>query len=256
MTARPALNMPLIDLAADRLRLYRQIGVEEVSLPGGGSHSEQLTVDKPVRPLVPPAQTGRAGPAVAWELPALQRMADRCAAFGLRATVVDLKLSGSILLGTAEREADIALVCANIAAAGAAGLKVLTWNFTALRASEGYGAIAGGGRGGADLRDFDARRLSEAPLPDVPACTHHEMWARLAWVLGHIVPAAEAAGVKLALHPTDPPVKSYRGVAQIGTSFAEIRCADFASVHIACIRSSWFILNGLSRVWGTCMVNW
>ena len=38
------------------------------------------------------------------------------------------------------------------------------------------------------------------------------MWSRLSWVLDRIVPAAEAAGVKLALHPTDPPVSSYRGV--------------------------------------------
>ena len=30
----PQLNMPLIDLSTDRLRFYRQIGADEVTLPG------------------------------------------------------------------------------------------------------------------------------------------------------------------------------------------------------------------------------
>ena len=38
----------------------------------------------------------------------------------------------------------------------------------------------------ADLRDYDERRLSSEPFPDVPPCTHDEMWARLQWTLDRI----------------------------------------------------------------------
>jgi mannonate dehydratase len=40
------------------------------------------------------------------------------------------------------------------------------------------------------------------------------MWERLERFLGVVVPVAEQAGIKLALHPNDPPVPEFRGVAQ------------------------------------------
>jgi mannonate dehydratase len=40
------------------------------------------------------------------------------------------------------------------------------------------------------------------------------MWERLTYFLRAAVPAAEAAGVRLAAHPNDPPVEVFRGVAQ------------------------------------------
>ena len=42
-----------------------------------------------------------------------------------------------------------------------------------------------------------------------------EMWENLAYFLKAAVPAAEEAGVKVALHPDDPPVPSIGGVARI-----------------------------------------
>jgi mannonate dehydratase len=41
-----------------------------------------------------------------------------------------------------------------------------------------------------------------------------ELWDRLRGFLRAAVPAAEAAGVRLAVHPNDPPVAEFRGVAQ------------------------------------------
>jgi mannonate dehydratase len=40
------------------------------------------------------------------------------------------------------------------------------------------------------------------------------MWERIAYFLRAVVPVAEAAAVRLAVHPNDPPVPIYRGVAQ------------------------------------------
>jgi mannonate dehydratase len=41
------------------------------------------------------------------------------------------------------------------------------------------------------------------------------MWANIAYFLKAVVPVAERSGVRLALHPNDPPVALSRGSAQI-----------------------------------------
>lgn len=45
----------------------------------------------------------------------------------------------------------------------------------------------------------------------VPSATHEQLWQRLGDFLDAIVPVAEKAGVKLALHPDDPPMPFMRG---------------------------------------------
>ena len=42
-----------------------------------------------------------------------------------------------------------------------------------------------------------------------------EIWANITWFLKLAVPAAEKAGVRLALHPNDPPAPISRGSQQI-----------------------------------------
>ena len=210
----------LADLSEETLRFYRQIGVEEVGLP-----ARYVTEVRPSRPHVPPAQSGPPGRLRdPWRVDDLTRMRERAAAFGLDATSISLPLSGDILLGATGREADLDRVRANVRAAGAAGLRVLTYSFTALRASEGYFPLDGAGRGGADLRAFDYDRVRDLPpLETVGRHTREEMWGRLERFLRAVVPAAEAAGITLALHPNDPPVAEFRGVAQPVRTLADLQ---------------------------------
>ena len=46
------------------------------------------------------------------------------------------------------------------------------------------------------------------PLPSI---THEELWRRLAEFLHELVPVAQAAGIRLAAHPDDPPMPTMRG---------------------------------------------
>jgi mannonate dehydratase len=45
--------------------------------------------------------------------------------------------------------------------------------------------------------------------------TSEQLWERLAWFLNELIPVAEEAGVKLAAHPDDPPMKTIRGHARL-----------------------------------------
>ena len=246
MTDGIRISLPLIDLSEERLKFYRQIGVEEVTMPA--RYTTEVRA-RPVRPLVPSAQTRAPGPlSQPWDEAELIRIRKRIEAFDLVPTTMALGLSGNILMGKPGRDADIEQVKKTIRVAGRVGLRVLTYNFTALRASEGYAVRRGSGRGTADLRDFDYDRIKELPpLEDVGVHGLDEMWNRLEHLLHAIVPVAEDAGVCLAMHPNDPPVPEYRGVAQPLNDFAGFkRLIEVVDSPANCI----FFDTGVSTEWG------
>ena len=215
----PKISKIVGDLSLENLRFLRQLGVEELTVPS------RMDARQHVRPLVPAAQVTAPGPQPApWNTDALRQIREHVSTFGLQATTLNLPLSGSIVMGGSSTERDLDTVATCVARAAQAGFRVLTYSFTALRASAGYALRAAAGRGGADLRDFDATRL--ANLPPLPAVGCHgmeQMWERLVAFLEHVVPVAEDAGVRLAVHPNDPPVRVFRGVAQPLWNWASMR---------------------------------
>jgi mannonate dehydratase len=56
---------------------------------------------------------------------------------------------------------------------------------------------------------------SKAPSGTIAPITDEQMWARIESFLTELVPVAEEAGVRLALHPDDPPFPSLRGTARL-----------------------------------------
>jgi mannonate dehydratase len=54
-----------------------------------------------------------------------------------------------------------------------------------------------------------------------PPVSRHEMWDRLRWFLGEILPVAEECGVKMVAHPDDPPLPELRGTARLFHTFEE-----------------------------------
>ncbi|MCB0568923.1 MAG: mannonate dehydratase [Phaeodactylibacter sp.] len=56
---------------------------------------------------------------------------------------------------------------------------------------------------------------TEAPAGVVAPVSREEMWERLRFFLGELLPVAEESGVRLAAHPDDPPVAELRGTARL-----------------------------------------
>jgi len=154
------------------------------------------------------------GPAIPWQESALREILDKFKAGGL--TVCNMMISGfpNTLYGRPGRDEEIAKVNESISAAGKAGLRVVEYNFYAHRAMEGYYEVTG--RAGAGYTGFDYERMKGLPpLPEEGAHTLEEMWANITYFLKAVIPVAERSGVRLALHPNDPPAPLSRGSEQI-----------------------------------------
>ncbi|MGO8786616.1 MAG: mannonate dehydratase [Terriglobia bacterium] len=154
------------------------------------------------------------GPGIPWEETQIRALVDRLKTGGL--TLGNLMISGftNTLYGRPGRDEEIQKLQQSIRAAGAAGVPVVEYNFYAHRLVEGY--YAEGGRAGAGLTAFDYDRVKD--LPPVPSEGKHnleEMWNNISYFLKAVVPVAEQSGVRLALHPNDPPAPISRGSEQI-----------------------------------------
>jgi mannonate dehydratase len=186
-------------------------GTPKICLPteagddeAGARRIKQLGVDHVI---------GGGGP-IPWDEDRLKERMGRLRERGL--TLGNLMIAGfpNAIYGRPGRDGDIEKVIRSIRAAGRAGLPVVEYNWYAHRAMEGY--FEETGRAGAGWTGFDyARMKGLPPLAEEGAHTLDEMWANITYFLKAVVPVAAEAGVRLALHPNDPPAPVSRGSGQI-----------------------------------------
>lgn len=136
-------------------------------------------------------------------------------------TLINLMIGGfeDVIRGGPKRDQQIENVIQTIRAAGKAGLPVIEYNFYAHRIVEGYYEELG--RGGAGMTAFQFSRIKDLPaLENEGIHTREQQFERAAYFLKAIVPEAEKANVRLALHPNDPPAPISRKSEQIMATFA------------------------------------
>lgn len=159
------------------------------------------------------------GPPIPWEEARLRAIMDHFKAGGI--TVANMMIGGfpNAIYGRPGRDQEIEKVQQSIRAAGKAGLPVVEYNFYAHRIVEGYFETPG--RGGAGMLSFDYDKVKDLPpLPEEGAHSLDEMWNNVTYFLKAVVPVARESGVRLALHPNDPPAPLSRGSGQIMGSLA------------------------------------
>jgi mannonate dehydratase len=154
------------------------------------------------------------GPRIPWQESDIRERIERFKSGGL--TLYNVMISGfnDVIHGRAGADAQIADLITSIRAAGKAGLPVIEYNFYAHRLTEGYKEEIG--RAGAGYTAYDYE-LSKAlpPREEVGTHTRAQQLKRAEGFLKAVVPEAEKANVRLALHPNDPPVPLSRGSEQL-----------------------------------------
>ncbi len=70
-------------------------------------------------------------------------------------------------------------------------------------------------RGGALVTGYDNALMQGAPLTEYGIVSEEQLWENLHYFLERVIPVAEAANVKLAMHPDDPPLSPIRGMGRI-----------------------------------------
>lgn len=150
-----------------------------------------------------------------WEFMPLLHLRQRIEDAGLSWSVVEsIPISDRIKLGLPGRDADIDHLCQSIQNIGAAGIRIICYSFMAMfrwmRTS-----VTTRTRGGAMATSFDYNLVESAPLTEAGQVSDERMWDNFEYFLKRVVPIAEEANVKLALHPDDPPMSSLRGLARI-----------------------------------------
>jgi mannonate dehydratase len=133
---------------------------------------------------------------------------------------------GDILLDGPKRALHIENVKAILRRLGEAGIPIMGYNFSiAGVAGRTKGTYARG-----EAPSVGMEGPYDTPMPNglvwnmivdpeapqkatgfIPPATHEQLWSRLQRFLEEVLPVAEASGVRLALHPDDPPMPTIRG---------------------------------------------
>jgi mannonate dehydratase len=154
------------------------------------------------------------GPRSPWTEADLRSRMDRFKAAGI--TVINMMIGGidDVIWGRPGADAQIENVITSIRAAGKVGLPVIEYNFYANRLMEGYKEEIG--RGGAGYTAYDYELSKNLPPKEgVGTHTRADQLKRAERFLKAVIPEAEKAKVRLALHPNDPPVPLSRGSEQL-----------------------------------------
>ncbi|HEX8497437.1 MAG TPA: mannonate dehydratase [Actinomycetales bacterium] len=172
-----------------------------------------------------------------WSVAELQALKKRCDAAGLAIEGLENVPSThfwEIQRGTAGRDRQIENYLTTIRNMASVGIDLLGYNF--LVTYVWRTDMGGRGRGGAKVTSFDLADVERGNalaayklVPTTPIAeelTSERMWDNYQYFLDAVLPVAEQEGVRLALHPDDPPVdQPLGGAARIFTSPAAIRQA-------------------------------
>jgi mannonate dehydratase len=204
------------DLTDERLRFAAQIGATGLQMNNPSLPGDERWEEKDVRALV-----------------------EKVESYGLKFEAIEnvpTHFYHKVMLGLDGRDEQIENYQATIRAVARAGVPVLGYHF--MPNSVWTTDRAAATRGGAVARQLDMAvveanagyldllrsympttlgRASSMPLfgKDGPVVTEEQMWANYEYFIKAVLPVAEEEGIRLALHPDDPPVPMLGGVARL-----------------------------------------
>ncbi len=129
--------------------------------------------------------------------------------------ILDLHCDPALVLNLPGRDEKIEQYKAYLKNLGRAGIGYTTYAHMANIKMRPYYATGEGETRGAKTRLFDLEVAKKLPLSHGRVYTDDEIWQTFTTFIRAVMPVAEKAGVRIGLHPDDPPVPSLGGVARI-----------------------------------------
>jgi len=136
---------------------------------------------------------------------------DLVESYGLKLQNVGQPGWDSLTLGLPDRDEKIEAWCTMLRSLGAAEIPTLGYNFKPIG---NFRTTPTHGRGGARYStfDYDEFMQNQPQYPD-KQISEEQLWENLEYFLKRVIPVAEEAGVRMALHPDDPPIPEPLGGA-------------------------------------------
>lgn len=182
-----------------------------------------------------------------WEYEDLVQLKRKCEQFGLKLEAIEnvpIHFYDKIMLGLDGRDEQIEHYRTTIQNMGRAGIPILGYHF--MPNGVWRDSFDTPGRGEAAVSSFDLSKVK----PGAPRSTvghavaerdprlkqliengpdwiirEEQMWKNYEYFIKAVIPVAEASGVKLALHPDDPPVDMLGGIARLFCNMESFRKA-------------------------------
>ncbi|MBI1787931.1 MAG: mannonate dehydratase [Acidobacteria bacterium] len=133
--------------------------------------------------------------------------------------ILDLHCDPTIVLGLDGVETKIEQYKTYLTNLGRAGIHYTTYahmaNIKVQKVPGYYQTAITTTRGGAPTREFDLEVARRLPLSHGKTYTDDHIWKTFTTFIRAVMPVAEKAGVRIGLHPDDPPVDTLGGVARI-----------------------------------------
>lgn len=164
-----------------------------------------------------PARDGR------WELADLVKLRLSVEQYGLRLTALEnvpTHFYDHIMLGGPRRDEQVENMVATVRNIARAGIPIFGYNWMPSHVWRTPPATI---RGGAVATAFDEPTAAKLPLTHGREYSEEEMWEHLEAWIRLITPVAEEEGIRLGIHPCDPPVEKLGGVPQLLRSFEAYR---------------------------------
>lgn len=197
-------------------RIARQLGIRHVvtrlpfQLPGSHYADSPPSLPEPIVPSDVPPPGYRP-----WDFTPLSSMVERFRDAGFRVSVIEASPPmHRARLGLEGRDEEIEWVMTLLRNMGRLEIPVWCWNWMAV-IGWARTSMSTPIRGGALFCEYQHELMERAGPTEVGIVPAEQLWRSLEYFLRAIVPVAESAGVKLALHPDDPPVPSLRGIGRI-----------------------------------------
>ena len=122
------------------------------------------------------------------------------------------RMMSHIKAADAHRDEQLDNYCKTIENLGRAGIPMLGYDFMLLPVVRT--TFSAPTRGDALTSYFDLKTFQAENTFDAEPVSAEELWDRYATFVKRVVPVAESAGVKLAMHPDDPPLPELGGITR------------------------------------------